>query len=146
MNRRKFFILSGTTTAVLLSGGVAVHLISKSSHSFLGKLIKDKLNYLTIDPNALQSFCDDFISSKSFSMEIKTGLLELSTMILDNLDDVESFIGSARIQKLQEELTRLFLLSSDFFFNNSEEDRTIQYIKLYKPIESVCYNPFARLT
>ncbi len=49
----------------------------------------------------------------------------------------------SRIERLEDALATVYLLSSDFFWNGADENRTVKYVALYDPVRP-CGNPFAR--
>jgi hypothetical protein len=49
----------------------------------------------------------------------------------------------SRRERMVDNLTTTYLLSSDFFLNGSDESRVVRYVALFDPMRA-CDNPFAR--
>lgn len=49
----------------------------------------------------------------------------------------------SRRERMVDNLTTTYLLSSDLFLNGSDESRVVRYVALYDPMRA-CDNPFAR--
>lgn len=62
--------------------------------------------------------------------------------LLRFLEDHESALGPALTDPDSlADLCGRFLLSTDFFMNGADESRPIQYLTLYDPYHSPCFNP-----
>ena len=49
----------------------------------------------------------------------------------------------SRFARFEDTLVSTYLLSTDFFWNGSDESRTVNYVAYYDP-NRPCHNPFAR--
>ncbi len=148
MNRRRFLIASvglSLSLLVLFAGAGSWSYLHNRANLFLAVLIKEKLFYLELDTEGLMDYCDDFLSSKGSSLMIKTGLAGIYLHWTNDLEIVKQRVGTDKIDALVDELTLNFLLSSDFFINECDEQRTVHFLSLYRPDSATCRNPFARL-
>lgn len=147
MNRRRFILTSSTTAfAAYISVKFGFLSLEEKAVHFLSSLLRNKYYYLDLDKKGLERYCRDFLNEKSIALTIKTGLVGFYLSWVNDYDIVKKRVGSHRVDSLEEELSLSFLLSTDFFYNNSNEERRIQYIGLYSPFNEACRNPFARLS
>jgi hypothetical protein len=81
----------------------------------LAEAITEHFDYLTIDASAAERFAEDYQA------------LMKKRNHTDPLDEIYT----------------LFLLSTDFFLNGADESSVVNYVLLFDPHESKCFNPFA---
>jgi hypothetical protein len=130
MKRRRFLIIAGI-------GGMAAAItsfkfISTSFENAAISLIKNELRFLKLDAQGVVQFVKDFSESKD--THYKLTLRGYSFV----------GIGSSRSGKVNQLLTA-YLLSTDFFQNKMDENKTVRYIGLYNPYTRPCAHPFSHL-
>jgi len=143
MNRRRF-ILSALVSGILLyAGGWWNFKVRKGDISdIVVTLVRKKLDYLQIDEAGLEQFAIDFAGTRAPMFALRLSWMGMfsplyaHTNVLDSTNAVDVF---------GEEVAKLFLLSSDFFWNGSDITREVKYIKFYNPYTRPCANPFAIL-
>ena len=108
----------------------------------IASVVRKKLHFLQIDENGLQQFAQDF--GELAEATYGDGLNWLTwfrplyeyTNLLTSVDMVDV---------PAEQIAGLFMMSSDFFREGSDETRVIEYVRLYDPYSRVCANPFPNL-
>ena len=106
-------------------------------------VLRKHLGYLNINESDFQRFAAEFpLPSRSVSRMSWAGIAA----------PVYSWTGlgklvpaTSRFRRLEENIVGTFLLSTDFFWRGSDEEREILYVGYYDPYQRPCQNPFARL-
>ena len=145
MNRRNFLLTTATGITGILSYGIGWPYLENQANTFIKAILKSKLNYLTLDEEGLDQYCEAFFKNKSKTLKIKTGIAGISLQWTDDLEIIKRNIGTERITALEEDLTLSYLLSTDFFTNGNNESIPGKFIAFYDPQLPVCRHPFARL-
>lgn len=128
---RRRLLLAGATIGLALAGAAAWRVRSfpglvrervaakvaayRYPHLGYRQAIISQFPYLDIDPAGLDRFVQDY--ARVFGAKTWTTALD--------------------------QLFEVFLMSSDFFPNGADETRTVRYVALYAPGETICYNPLA---
>lgn len=133
MNRRKFIILAGVGTGMVIIPS-SLYFVSPGVKKYAVKLIEKELYYLKLAPGSVTSYVNDYFAA--------TGNNMVSTLKWKTL----YYLGynwekSDRIS----DLIKYFLLSSDFFINHADESKTVHYLGLYNPYKSPVPNPYSFL-
>ena len=132
MRRRNFLKLAGAGTAAVVALPAGWYAATSVQQAAAG-IITREFDYLELDPKGVARFVDDYLNDplsgytpakvKAY-YALRTGA-DQSTMVAD--------------------LTRKYLLSSDYFLNKMDEGKTVQYLGFYNPYRSPCANPFSSL-
>lgn len=133
MKRRNFLKLTGLVavgTAALPSLGLA----SVSTEDAMAGLIKNEFNYLKLDEEGLNQFVVDYLHQHYHSSVNK---MKLRTLYFLNYTSTQS--------QLVSQLTRRYILSTDFFRNRMDESKPVTYVGLYNAYKMPCANPFSSL-
>lgn len=132
MKRRKLLkILGGAAGgAVLVPSGL--YFASPGIRYFAEKIIYRHLGYLKLDPGGVSQFVEDYFKGMPDSF-INT--IRWKTYYYLNI--------KARNSINIFQLTRCYLLASDFFQHKMDTKRTIKYIAPYDPYKSPVPNPFS---
>ena len=132
MNRRNFVTILGSVAggAVLIPTGL--YFASPKLKKYAEKLIFTELSYLKLDPKGVTTFVDDYFKAydNSFFSAIKWKTyyyLNTGTHQSDNLF----------------QLVRAYLLSSDFFLNKTDTEKTVKYLGMFNPYKSQVPNPYS---
>ncbi len=132
MRRRNFLKLAGTGTAavaVLPAGWYAATSVQQAAAG----IITREFDYLKLDPKGVAQFVDDYLKDP------------LSGYTHKELKASYALPAVASRSKMVADLTRKYLLSSDYFLNKMDENKTVQYLGFYNPYRSPCANPFSSL-
>jgi hypothetical protein len=132
MRRRNFLKIAGAGTVAVAALPVGWYATTSVQEAVAG-IITREFSYLKLDPKGVARFVEDYLQdpmSGYTHKELKASyalraVADRSTMVAD--------------------LTRRYLLSSDYFLNKMDENRTVQYLGLYNPYRSPCANPFSSL-
>jgi hypothetical protein len=137
--RRRTFLLA---SAGALVGTLGIRFGFSSDSAAIAKIIRKRLPYLKIDDEGLRQFASDSVRQKlAKSLRIRTidaaGDLYFRVTLSpgSNLGD--------KIRHTEDRVVTQFLLSSDFFINKADTNRTVRYVAYYDPMVA-CGNPFAR--
>jgi hypothetical protein len=137
--KRRYFLLSGLAG---VCGLVGWRYASSSDDGAIIKVVYKKLGYLKLDDAGVRQFARDLVKVKLISsarlriIDAAGPLYTRPALISDNKIDNAIRHGEDRV-------VTQYLLSSDFFHNGADEQRTVRYIRYYDPLIA-CGNPFAR--
>jgi hypothetical protein len=139
MTRRDFIkIISGSGIAIATG-----YLVVTDFYDVVDRLIRKELAYLRISYDVYDKFISEvrrekainhFGKKKEWFIGVHFTLGEFISKILPYRYKYEQY---------QNDIIATFLLSTDFFLNNMNENRSIKYIGLYHPYKQACSNPFS---
>ena len=130
MNRRSFLTIAG------IGGVVAAFATGKffttSFEQAAEDLIKAELHFLQLDGQGVKDFVKEYskINDRRYKLIVKGYSL--------------AGISTSQSGKVHQ-LVSSYLLSSDFFRNNMNENKVIRYVGLYDPYIRPCSHPFSHL-
>jgi hypothetical protein len=137
--RRRTFLLS---TAVVLGGAVAWRYAAGRDQSAIAKVLYKKLPYLRLDEDGVSRFAGD-IASKGIVSSFRLHVIDAA----DGLYTHHPLSPDSRLGRLirhgEDRVVTQYLMSSDFFINGADKNRTVRYLGYYDPLVA-CNNPFAR--
>ena len=144
INRRQFILAS---IAVSMSAVLGFWWIAKVRDNDITDIVRAilarKTPYLRFEESELEKFCAAYVSASSDDFVIWNlswkGLFSpfvVHTSLLDSTDVLDEF-GEA--------IARQFLLSTDFFREGADIERSVRFAGLYDPYSRYCPNPFARI-
>lgn len=143
MITRRRMILGGI--GVVGVGGLAAWGLGRVGlKAEIAALIKRRLNYLKLDEQGVQTFATDKVDA-IFNKKIPTWN-RLRYHFGAGIPSYSRFHRSdARSRRAQFEdgVVQLYLLSSSFFIEGSDESRVVRYVGYFDPTHP-CQNPFAR--
>ncbi|MFL6604079.1 MAG: hypothetical protein ACJ8R9_22505 [Steroidobacteraceae bacterium] len=145
MIKRRSFLLGGL--GVIVVAGLSVIGIGPvAARSEVASLVRKRLNFLKLEEAGLQEFAKDqvaaLLAKRPTWNRWKYHFLVIFTKQFSQYGGYSND-KRTRTQRLADNLSTLFLLSSDFFVNGADESRTIQYTGLYDSLVP-CSSPFAR--
>jgi hypothetical protein len=107
-------------------------------------VLKKRLDYLQLDEAGVHAFAMDLAGRKSID-STKLRLLAFGAPLYE-YTDVSAVAPEYLLEHGEERIVSLYLLSSDFFRNGSDESRLVRYVAFYDPLTSPmpCANPFFR--
>ena len=126
MKRRDFFKLIGLSSIITI-----VPYISYAAGSLgsIVALIKDDLYYLDLDEKGLMQFAHDYGKKCSKLETLKIQILYMFGFTSKNSQNVKL-------------MSYNYLMSTDFFRNKMDENKTLHYLGLYDPYKMSCSHPF----
>lgn len=137
--RRRTFLLS--TTAVL-GAAVAWRYATARDQSAIAKVLHKKLPYLRLDEDGVRRFGAD-IASQGIVSSFRLRVIDAA----DGLYTHHALTPDGRLGRLirhgEDRVVTQYLMSSDFFINGADKNRTVRYLGYYDPLVA-CNNPFAR--
>ncbi|MFC4210491.1 hypothetical protein ACFOWA_04825 [Pedobacter lithocola] len=131
MERRSFLLLSG-----VLVGMVAIppslYFVSPSIKKYAARLIEKELSYLKLDKEGLNNYINDYFTSgaNNIMANVKWKVLYYGRSNSNNSNNVN-------------DLLRYYLLSTDFFLNQMNVEKTVKYLGIFDPYKSPIANPFS---
>lgn len=111
----------------------------------IASLVRRRLPFLTLDDAGVHAFSKDYVDNilakRPTWYRIKFHFYSLFAKPVSGYGF--STDTRSRLQRTQDNLATIYLLSSDFFAQGADQTRTVQYVALYDPVRA-CSNPFAR--
>jgi hypothetical protein len=112
----------------------------------IASILRRRLGFLKLDEGGVRAFAKDQTKA-TFDKKIPTWNRMRYHLLASGASSFKRFYRSAetrsRIGRFEDTLVSTYLLSSDFFWNGSDESRKVSYVAYYDPIRA-CQNPFAR--
>ncbi len=132
MRRRNFLKIAGAGTAAVVALPAGWYVATSVQEAAAG-IITHELSYLELEPEGVARFVDDYLKDP------------LSQYTPAKLKAYYALRTGADASMMVADLTRKYLLSSDYFINKMDEHRTVQYLGFYNPYRSPCANPFSSI-
>jgi hypothetical protein len=144
--KRRNFLMTGLAGIAGIAGVAGVCYARSTDSAGIAKVLHKKLSYLKLDPDGVQRFAHDVVSTRSSSNARMRMLLRIfdaagplyTRPALNGDNALENDIRHG-----EDSILTVYLLSSDFFKNGSDMNRTVHYLRYYDPMIA-CGNPFAR--
>lgn len=134
MTRRVFLGLTFATSAILITSSFQFLNLKKRFHIF----IKNVLPWLNFDIETINKFTSDYYKYECSTLKCQIRFFLF--LILENTPIFHNIL-QARRKIRRDDIVSKFLLSTDFFQENMNENRTIKYVLYYDPYINPCYNP-----
>jgi hypothetical protein len=139
MNRRTllFGSLAGVTALV------AWPVVSSSDEDIIEMVVRKRLDYLKLEPEGVRRFARDMVALHTVSrarLKILAGIKPIYTRF--DLSAGDNWLSNL-LRHGEDKIAASYLICSDFFTNNADETRQVQYAGLLDPLRA-CSNPFAR--
>jgi hypothetical protein len=133
-------LLGGFLLGALGLGGLYTY--QNRYNKLIVSILQDRLSYLDLSEIDLDAFADDFADDRG-TYGTRGRLLALTYPIFETAD----FLNPAEEEtmRFEERVVSRFLLSTDFFWNNSDETRPVRYLAYNNPYRTGCANPLAQL-
>jgi hypothetical protein len=129
MKRRKFLTIAGAGSAAAI---LSFTFVSYDFETVATRLITKELSFLRLDRAGVARFVSDYSKNKNTSYR----LIVKGYSLLG--------IRSSQSGKIRQ-LVSSYLLSTDFFANRMDEQRTVRYVGLYDPYTRPCAHPFSHV-
>jgi hypothetical protein len=111
----------------------------------IASILRRRLSFLKLDEGGIRAFAKDQTRA-IFGKKIPTWNRLRYHMTASGVSFKRFYRSTdtrSRFARFEDTLVSTYLLSSDFFWNGSDESRNINYVAYYDPIRA-CSNPFAR--
>ena len=112
----------------------------------IASILRRRLGFLKLDEDGVRAFARDQTRA-TFAKKIPTWNRLRYHLLASGTSSFKRFYRStgprSRIGGFEDTLVSTYLLSSDFFWNGSDESRKVNYVAYYDP-NRPCNNPFAR--
>ena len=131
MRRRTFLKLAGAGTAAVAVLPVGLYKATSLQEAAAG-IITRQFSYLKLEPKGVARFVDDYF--KDPMSQFPATKVKLYYFLQTGVD-----------QAKVADMTSKYLLSSDFFINKMDDNKTVQYLSFYNPYLRPCANPFSSL-
>jgi hypothetical protein len=144
MKRRTFLLGLG---AVAVAGLGVVGVGPAAARAEIASLVRKRLVFLKLDETGLSQFAKDYVSAQLAKRPTwNRWKYHFLVIFTKQFSQYGGYSNDTRTRKehLSDNLSTLYLLSSDFFANGSDESRIVQYRALYDPLQPPCSSPFAR--
>lgn len=112
----------------------------------VASIVRRRLGFLKLDDAGVRAFAKDQTRA-TFGKKVPTWNRLRYHLLASGTSSFKRFYRSAdrpsRADMFEDALVSTYLLSSDFFWNGSDESRKVGYVAYYDP-NRPCNNPFAR--
>ncbi len=109
-------------------------------------MLQRRLSFLKLDPDGVRAFAKDQTAA-TFGKKIPTWDRIRYHLLTAGAPYFKRFYRStdtrSSVAKIEDSIISTYLLSTDFFWHDASESRTVNYIAYYDPLRP-CQNPFAR--
>jgi hypothetical protein len=144
MIKRRRFLLGGL--GVIAVGGLGAWVLGPPAlESEIVSGVRRRLGFLRLDEAGLHAFAKDQVSAllakRPTWNRLKFHFFSAFSNSFSRWD--RSTDKRSRLQRVVDDFSSTYLLSSDFFLKGADESRTVHYIAFYDP-QRPCGNPFAR--
>ncbi len=112
----------------------ALYIASPSLRKYAGKLIREELQYLKLEPAGVDQYVNDY-----FNTSANNAMTNLRWKAFYYLG-----VNAERSGQIFE-LIKFYLLSTDFFIHKMDESKTVNYLGFYSPYKSPVPNPYSFL-
>jgi hypothetical protein len=137
--RRRTFLLS---TTAALCGAIGWRFASSSDESAIAKVLHKKLHYLRLDEAGVRRYAAD-IAGLGIVSSLRLHVIDAADgLYLHHTLNPDNALGRA-LRHGEDRVVTQYLISSDFFKNGADKNRTVNYLGYYDPMVA-CNNPFAR--
>lgn len=150
LSRRNFLIASvgGATTVALATGGLFV--IKPGINGIITDILHRHLPELELSPDFIDTFTTDFYRAE-ITAKNRESLFEMMNLVwrVRSLGHLlpEKYINQ-QVKKFEERVITRFLMSTDYFWQESEgitDIQTVKYLGYYEPYQRPCNNVLAIL-
>lgn len=130
MKRRRFLTFAGIGSAILLIPSIA--LLSTSVSKATVEIIIKELDYLKLDKTGVEKYVEDYykLVHLNYFSQMKWKFFYFLKIDAENSNSIKDVVS-------------YYLLSTDFFYNNMDESRVVNYLGFYNPYKTPCGRPFS---
>lgn len=134
---------------ILLAAGAAVvgvmtyTGITAKPEAIVVSILQRRLGYLKVADGTFQKFAVEYIHYKEKEAK-RLQMLALFAWPLRVVTPYSLLPQGHALRRLENDVVGRFLLATDFFQNGADEQRGLQYIGFFDPLERPCSNPVMR--
>jgi len=141
-SRRSLLVALGFVPAILAATYLGIR---EPYERLIVEAISRRLDWLKIDKAGLAKFAEDFVARHP-KTPLRTLVISSSTMVVYGLHrpSVTTSAIGRRLAIFEDFVCEQFLLGSDLFSSDGNENSIVRYIAFPDPYERGCANPFAR--
>jgi len=133
MKRRSFLKLGGLA-GVALVAVPSLGFVSTSMKEAAVGIITKEFSYLKLDKKGVEQFVSDYYGNQNGPLNTQ---LKLKSYY---------FLGVQSDRSgLVDDLTRRYIISTDFFLNKMDESKPVNYLGMYDPYTRPCAHPFSSM-
>lgn len=144
-NRRRFMMFTGVTAVLTLLCGAARY-GSKPRHAYVKAIVRERLHYLKFSEAVLDEFANDFVA---LTPAMNTPRGQVVSFGGVTLSQALGRIGGAdiafKIDAFEQKIASDFLKATDFFDEDSDAERELEYLSFPNPYVNPCRNPLTYL-
>lgn len=142
LTRRK--VLWSALGGVVLTGtyGVVKWFTAKPQDIIVA-ILHRRLGYLNLKGDDITKFSEDYLTEKAAFIR-KLTVLSVFSDPLTYFTPYPFLPFGHAFRRMEDSIVSLFLLSTDFFQNDADEKRAIEYLGFYDPFNAICRNPLMR--
>lgn len=141
--RRHFIALS---SIALFAAGGAIRWVKDPRETYIVAVLRKHLDYLTFSDADAEAFAADYVTNDPKMGRIEGRALSwVGRPVSATLARVVGGEFGGKIVAKEERIAAAFLLSTDFFYRDADDDDALTYEGLADPYLTPCQNPFARL-
>ena len=140
---RRQLIIAGSSLGALGAIYAVYKGLTGSPKDIVIAILERRVGYLNIDPADFDTFAEEYVLLKG---DERNKLTAMSLIALPfSLVSPYGLLGPGNpLRRLEDGIVSRFLLSTDFFQHDADEQRAITYLSFYDPERAVCRNPLAR--
>lgn len=140
LGRRKFLGFAGGGIGVAALAGITSWKFSDEK-SIVVSILKNKLGRLDIDEKSFEDFSVAYIEfRRKYKKQLR--VLGVVSPIYTVVTPYEFLPMGHPLKKLENNVVSNFLLSTDFFQNNADTARKVNYLGFHNPYKAPCRNFF----
>lgn len=131
----------GAGTLAVGTGYVA----STGFYDVVDRIVRQELAYLPISDDVYSAFMRDVRQQKAINHlgSEKEWFIRLHFML--GKAGASLLPYRYKYEQYKSQIVGTFLLSTDFFYNGMDENKSVAYRNLYHPYKNACSNPFSSL-
>ncbi len=139
VSRRTFFKASVIPVSFFGVYGVFKYFTAKPEDVVVS-ILQRRLGYLSLGQDDLRNFSMTYVKRKAQHKK-KLTLLSVIADPLRFISPYQFLPAGHTFRRMEDNVVSLFLLSTDFFQNDADENRSIAYLGYYDPLIAICRNP-----
>src|SRR5690606_25766916 len=140
--RRKFLLAATAASAALAGGYATVQWFFGDPEDIVLAVLRRRVGYLRVKEQDLLSFAAEYAAWKGRGELL--GRLSMIAPPMRFFTPYPWLKPGHSMRRLEDSIVSQFLLSTDFFSHNADENRDIVYLGFYDPHSAACRNPFFR--
>lgn len=144
MKRRQFLL--GGVAVVAIAGLGVIGFGRRAAQSKIASLVRQRLSFLKLEEEGVQAFAHDHVSMLLAKRPTWTRLKYHAITLFSKPPAAPwntSTDKRTRSERMADNLSSTYLLSSDFFLNKADPSQVVRYMGYYDVLHP-CGNPFAR--